>query len=67
MPCGRCRAGPQTVGGEGLRKRLLQLQSLASTRSWQRRLAAAPEMKRALDRVFGTKWFVLENLWGQNQ
>src|SRR5262245_38247552 len=40
---------PRKCLGEGLRKRLLQLQSLASTRSWERQLAAVPEMKRALD------------------
>jgi glycosyltransferase involved in cell wall biosynthesis len=47
---------------EGLAKRLLQLQSLASTRSWERRLASVPAMQRALDRVLRAKRFDLVNL-----
>ena len=42
--------------------RLLQLQSLASTRSSERRLATVPEMQRALDRVLRAKRFDLVNL-----
>jgi glycosyltransferase involved in cell wall biosynthesis len=53
---------PKLQFGEGLPKRLRQLQSLASTRSWERRLAALPEMKRALDRVLRAKRFDLVNL-----
>jgi glycosyltransferase involved in cell wall biosynthesis len=53
---------PRPYVGEGLRKRLLQLQSLASTRSWERRLAGVPEMKRALDRILRAKRFDLVNL-----
>ena len=53
---------PSPYVGAGLRKRLLQLQSLASTCSWERRLAAAPEMKRTLDRVLRAKRFDLVNL-----
>jgi polysaccharide biosynthesis protein PslH len=53
---------PRPCVGAGLRKRLLQLQSLASTRSWERRLAAVPEMQRALDRVLRAKRFDLVNL-----
>ena len=53
---------PDRHVGEGLAKRLLQLQSLASTRSCERRLAAAPEMQRALDRVLRAKRFDLVNL-----
>jgi polysaccharide biosynthesis protein PslH len=53
---------PRPYVGEGLRKRLLQLQSLASTRSWERRLAAVPEMQRALDRILRDKRFDLVNL-----
>jgi hypothetical protein len=48
---------PKPYVGEGLAKRLLQLQSLASTRSWERRLAAVPAMQRALDRVLRAKRF----------
>ena len=51
----------QYVGG-GLAKRLLQLQSMASTRSWERRLATVPEMQQALDRVLRAKQFDLVNL-----
>ena len=46
---------PQPSVGGGLAKRLLQLQSLVSTRSWERRLVAVPEMQRALDRVLRAK------------
>src|ERR1700745_414887 len=49
------------VGGR-FAKRLLQLQSLASTRSWERWLAAVPEMHRALYRVLRAKRFDLVNL-----
>jgi polysaccharide biosynthesis protein PslH len=48
--------------GEGLSKRLLQLQSLASPRSFERRMLAAPAMQRALDRVLRTRRFDLINL-----
>src|SRR5208283_2479383 len=37
---------PRPYEGEGLRKRLLQLRSMVSTRSWERRPSAAPEMQR---------------------
>jgi polysaccharide biosynthesis protein PslH len=54
---------PRQYVGEGLRKRLLQLQSVvASTRSWERRLATLPEMKRALNRVLRARRFDLVNL-----
>jgi glycosyltransferase involved in cell wall biosynthesis len=48
--------------GTGLRKRLLQLRSLASTRSCERFLSAPPQMRRALDRVLRAKRFDLVNL-----
>src|SRR3974390_3385143 len=35
---------PRSYVGEGVRKRLLQLQSLTSTRSWERGLSVVPEM-----------------------
>jgi polysaccharide biosynthesis protein PslH len=53
---------PKLHLGESLAKRLSQLQSLASTRSWERRLAALPEMRRALDRVLRARRFDLVNL-----
>ena len=53
---------PDRTSGKASRKRLLQLQSLASTRSFERRLAAVPEMQRALDRVLRAKRFDLVNL-----
>jgi hypothetical protein len=56
----RCRAGPQTV--RWVAKRLLRLPSLGSTRSWERLLAALPEMQRALDRVLRAKRFDFVNL-----
>jgi glycosyltransferase involved in cell wall biosynthesis len=53
---------PKLNLGEGLAMRLSQIKSVASTRSWERRLAALPEMKRALDRVLRAKRFDLVNL-----
>ena len=48
--------------GEGLAKRLLQFKSLASTRSFERQIAAAPAMQRALDRLLRARRFDLVNL-----
>jgi len=53
---------PKRYVGGRLAKRLLQLQSLALTRSWERWLAAVPEMQRALERVLRAKRFDLVNL-----
>jgi glycosyltransferase involved in cell wall biosynthesis len=53
---------PRPPVGEGLAKRLLQLKSLASPRSWERRYSGMPEMKRALGRVLRAKRFDLVNL-----
>lgn len=53
---------PKAYEGQGFAKRLLQLQSLASTRSYERRLTAVPAMQRALDRVLRAHRFDLVNL-----
>jgi polysaccharide biosynthesis protein PslH len=53
---------PRPSVREGLAKRLLQLKSLASPRSWERRQSGMPEMKRALGRVLRAKRFDLVNL-----
>jgi glycosyltransferase involved in cell wall biosynthesis len=53
---------PKPYVGGGLAKRLLQLQSLASTRSFERRLATVPEMQLALDRLLRVTRFDLVNL-----
>src|SRR5215468_5382858 len=53
---------PNPCVRQGLAKRLLQLQSLASTRSFERILAGVPAMQRALDRVLRTRRFDVVNL-----
>jgi polysaccharide biosynthesis protein PslH len=53
---------PRPYVGGSFAKRLLQLQSLASTRSWERRLATVPEMQQALNQVLRAKRFDLVNL-----
>ena len=53
---------PVPYAGAGLPKRLLQLQSLASTRSFERQLVAVPAMQQALDRILRAKRFDLVNL-----
>jgi polysaccharide biosynthesis protein PslH len=47
---------------QGLAKRLLQLQSLASTRSFERLEVTVPAMQRALNRVLRAKRFDVVNL-----
>jgi polysaccharide biosynthesis protein PslH len=49
-------------GADGLVKRLLQLRSLASTRSFERLRVAVPEMQKALDKLLRTKRFDIVNL-----
>src|SRR5690348_13287354 len=49
-------------GRDGLAKRLLQLRSLASTRSFERLRVAVPEMQQAIDRVLRAKRFDIVNL-----
>jgi polysaccharide biosynthesis protein PslH len=49
-------------GRDGLAKRLLQLRSIASTKSFERLRVAVPEMQQALDRVLRAKRFDIVNL-----
>ena len=49
-------------GRDGLAKRLLQLRSLASTKSFERLRVVVPEMQQALDRVLRAKRFDIVNL-----
>jgi len=49
-------------GRDGLAKRLLQLRSLASTRSFERLRVVVPEMQQAIDRVLRAKRFDIVNL-----
>src|SRR5213078_2785529 len=53
---------PNPYGREGLTKRLLQLRSLASTRSFERLRVTVPALQRALDRVLRAKRFDVVNL-----
>ena len=59
-----CRAVlvPNPYGREGLNKRLLQLRSLASVRSFERLRVTVPDMQRALDRVLRARRFDIVNL-----
>jgi glycosyltransferase involved in cell wall biosynthesis len=49
-------------GRDGLAKRLLQLRSVASTKSFERLRVIVPEMQQALDRVLRAKRFDIVNL-----
>jgi glycosyltransferase involved in cell wall biosynthesis len=49
-------------GRDGLAKRLLQLRSLASTRSFERLRVVVPEMQQALDKVLRSQRFDIVNL-----
>jgi polysaccharide biosynthesis protein PslH len=49
-------------GRDGLTKRLLQLRSLASTRSFERLRVVVPEMQQALDKVLRAQRFDIVNL-----
>jgi polysaccharide biosynthesis protein PslH len=53
---------PNPCVRRGLAKRLLQLQSLASTRSFERLQVMVPAMQRALDRVLRARRFDIVNL-----
>src|ERR1700738_1456865 len=53
---------PNPYGREGLTKRLLQLRSLASTRSFERLRVTVPALQQALDRVLRAKRFDVVSL-----
>jgi len=53
---------PNPYGREGLGKRLLQLQSLVSTRSFERLRVTVPALQRALDRALRAARFDVVNL-----
>ena len=53
---------PNPYGGEGLLKRMRQLRSLASMRSFERLRVAVPALQPALDRVLRTTRFDIVNL-----
>ena len=53
---------PNPYGRDGLAKRLLQLRSLASTRSFERLRVMVPALQQALDRVLRAKRFDVVNL-----
>jgi glycosyltransferase involved in cell wall biosynthesis len=60
--CGEVLLVPNPYGREGLTKRLLQLRSLASTRSFERLRVTVPALQRALDRVMRASRFDIVNL-----
>jgi glycosyltransferase involved in cell wall biosynthesis len=53
---------PNRYGREGLTKRLLQLRSLASTRSFERLRVTLPTLQRAFDSVLRTRRFDVVNV-----
>jgi glycosyltransferase involved in cell wall biosynthesis len=53
---------PNPYGREGYLKRLLQLGSLASTRSFERLRVTVPALQRTLDRILRSKRFDVVNL-----
>ena len=53
---------PNPCGREGLAKRLLQLRSLASTRSFERLRVTLPALQQTLDRVLRARRFDVVNL-----
>jgi polysaccharide biosynthesis protein PslH len=53
---------PNPYGREGLNKRLLQLRSLASTRSFERLRVTLPALQQTLDRVLRARRFDVVNL-----
>ncbi len=53
---------PNPYGGQGLAKRLLQVRSLASIRSFERLRVTVPALQQSLDRIMRAKRFDLVNL-----
>jgi hypothetical protein len=53
---------PNPYGGEGLAKRLLQLRSLVSARSFERLRVTVSALQGALDRILRAKRFDIVNL-----
>ena len=53
---------PNPYGRDGLTKRVLQLRSLASTRSFERLRVTVPALQRALDQILRAKRFDVVNL-----
>ena len=53
---------PNPYGQEGLTKRLLQLRSLASSRSFERLRVTVPALQRAIDRLLCARRFDIVNL-----
>src|SRR5690242_15427589 len=53
---------PNPFGREGLTKRLLQLRSLASIRSFERLLFRSPRLQQTLDRLLCARRFDVVNL-----
>jgi glycosyltransferase involved in cell wall biosynthesis len=53
---------PNPYGREGIAKRLLQLRSLASARSFDRLRVTVPALQQALDRVLSARRFDIVNL-----
>jgi glycosyltransferase involved in cell wall biosynthesis len=53
---------PNPLGRGGLAKRLLQLRSMASTKSWERLRVTLPVMQQTLDRVLRAQRFDVVNL-----
>ena len=60
--CGEVVLIPNPYGRDGLSKRLLQLRSLASPRSFERLRVTVPALQQALDRVLRAKRFDVVNL-----
>ena len=60
--CREVVLAPNPYGQEGPTKRLLQLRSLASSRSFERLRVTVPALQRALDRVLRARRFDIVNL-----
>jgi polysaccharide biosynthesis protein PslH len=60
--CGEVVMVPNPYGREGLAKRLLQLRSLASTRSFERLRLTLPALQQTLDRLLRARRFDVVNL-----